>query len=474
VGDRILVVDDEPDTRSGLEDILTEEGFSVSCAADGEEALATVEADPPHAVFLDIELPGMNGMEVLRRLRAEHPDVSVVMISGYSTTEWAVEATRLGAFDSVDKPCSLDRVLLLARNATADARKNRELARVRAAQVEEMRGESASMKALRDAITRVAPTDARVLILGESGTGKELVARALHRLSPRAEQPFIAVNCAAIPEELVEAEFFGVVRGAFTGAASSREGFFGAADHGTLFLDEIGDMSLSAQSKVLRVLQEGEYKPVGSTRATKVDVRVLAATHQDLPGRVVAGKFREDLLYRLNVIPMPVPPLRERTGDVRLLGRYFLARHAAERKLPVPTLQEASWRLLDVYAWPGNIRELQNVLERLVIFSPGAEIRPLDLRLEMCLGATVPSDSPPGAGWNPYEGTPLPEAMDALERDLIQAALDRHNGNRARAAVELGLVRRHLLRRMKALGMNGEWGNGEPAAINPGHSSDED
>jgi two-component system nitrogen regulation response regulator NtrX len=378
------------------------------------------------------------------------------MISGHATIERAVEATRLGAFDFVEKPFSSDRILLLARNATERARTQRELARQRTADVERLLGDSAPMKALREAIARVAPSDARVLIFGESGTGKELVACALHRLSSRAGQPFIGVNCAAIPEDLIEAELFGAVKGAFTGAVSTRDGLFGAADSGTLFLDEIGDMSLGAQAKVLRVLQEGMYERVGSTRATKVDVRILAATHRDLPAQVAAGRFREDLLFRLNVIPLMVPPLRERAGDVRLLGEHFLACYAADRKLPAPTLQEASWRLLDAYAWPGNVRELQNVIERLVILSPGANVGPQDLPLEAACGTPGASGSSPVAALNPYQGLPLRDARDAFERDLIQAALDRHKGNVSRAAAELGLDRTNLYKRMNAMGLGGE------------------
>ena len=456
MSERILVVDDEQDIRRSLEIVLGGAGFRVICVGDGEEALAAVEAEPPAAVFLDIEIPKLDGMEVLRRLRTERPDLPVVIITGHATIERAVEATRLGAYDFVEKPLSRDRILLLARNATEAARKNRELARQRPAEGEELRGESAPMKALREAIARVAPSDARVLIFGESGTGKELVACALHRLSSRAGQPFIGVNCAAIPEDLIEAELFGAVKGAFTGAVSTRDGLFGAADGGTLFLDEIGDMSLTAQAKVLRVLQEGAYERVGSTRTTKVDVRILAATHRDLPAQVAAGKFREDLLFRLNVIPLTVPPLRERAGDVRLLGEHFLACYAADRKLPAPTLQEASWRLLDAYAWPGNVRELQNVIERLVILSPGANVGPQDLPLEMTRGTPGAPVSSPVAGASPYLGMSLRDAREAFERDLIQAALDRNKGNVARAADELGLDRTHLHRRISAMGLSGE------------------
>jgi two-component system, NtrC family, nitrogen regulation response regulator NtrX len=456
VSDRILVVDDEQNIRWSLGLVLGDAGFDVVCAEDGEEALAAVEAEPPHAVFLDIELPKLDGMEVLRRLRAQRPDISVVMITGHATIERAIAATRLGAFDFVEKPFSSDRILLLARNAAKEARTRRELARKRAADVQDLLGESAPMKALREAIVSIGPSDMRVLIFGESGTGKELVAQALHRLSSRAEQPFVGVNCAAIPEELIESSLFGAIKGAFTGAVSTREGFFGEADGGTLFLDEIGDMGLAAQAKLLRVLQEGEYERVGSARATKVDVRVLAATHRDLTAQVAAGRFRDDLLYRLNVIPLTVPPLREREGDVRLLGEHFLADGAARRKLPAPTLPEASWRLLEAHAWPGNVRELKNVMERLVILKPGVNVRPGDLPIGMAPGMPDASGPPPVAGGNPYLGLNFREARDALERDLIQAAMERHEGNVTQAATELGLDRSYLHRRISALRRDGE------------------
>lgn len=394
-------------------------------------------------------------MEVLRRLRTQRPDLPVVMFTGHGTIERAVEATRLGAFEFVEKPFSRDRILLLARNAIETGRL-RELARLRAAEVDDLVGESAPMDALRETITRVAPTNARVLILGESGTGKELVARVLHRLSSRVEKPFVRVNCAAIANDLIEAELFGAVKGAYTGSVAAREGRFAAADGGTLFLDEVGDMSLAAQAKVLRVLQEGEYEPVGSTRTTKVDVRVLAATNQDLPGRVAAGLFRADLLFRLNVIPIVVPPLRERIGDVRLLGELFLARCAARDELPAPRLQAESWRILEAYAWPGNIRELKNIIERLVILRRGAEVGPEALPMEMTRQTPDSATSSPAATASPHRGLPLPEVLEAVERDLIQAALDRHKGSVARAAAELGVERTRLHKRISALGLSGE------------------
>jgi two-component system nitrogen regulation response regulator NtrX len=454
--ERILVVDDEQDIRHSLEIVLGGAGYQVMCAKDGEEALAVVEAERPHAVFLDIELPKLDGMEVLRRLRAENPDLPVVMITGHATIERAVQATRLGAYDFVEKPFSRERILLLARTATEIGKMGREVARLRTAEVEKLRGACASMRALRESIQRVAPTDKRVLILGESGTGKELVACALHSLSARSAEPFIQVNCAAIPDELIEAELFGAVAGAYTGAASTREGRFAAADRGTLFLDEIGDMSLRAQAKVLRVLQEGAYEPVGSTRTVRVDVRVVAATHQDLPGLVADGLFRQDLLFRLKVIPLEVPPLRERAGDVRLLGEHFLAAYAARDGIVAPRLSEASWRLLDVYPWPGNVRELQNVIEQIVLIRPGAEVGPEDLPPEVTRGVMNSLSGHQVAGANPYVGLRLQEARDAVERDVIRAALERHYGNVTRAAVELGLERTNLHHRINALGLGGE------------------
>ncbi len=458
--ERILVVDDEQNIRRSLEIILSGAGMQVESAGSGEEGLERVEANPPDAVFLDVQLPGIDGLEVLRRLRTSHPDLPVVMISGHATIERAVESTRLGAFEFVEKPFSRDRILLLARNASESGRLKRELAALRQADVGEFLGESAPVLALREAIARVAPTDTRVLILGESGTGKELVARALHRLSPRVDHPFVKVNCAAIPDELIEAELFGAVKGAYTGAVTAREGRFAAADRGTLFLDEVGDMSMRAQAKVLRVLQEGEYEPVGSTQPVKVDVRVVAATHRDLKVRVEEGLFREDLLFRLNVIPLEVPPLRTRAGDVRLLGERFLAEYAAHHDLPAPRLSAVSWELLSAYRWPGNVRELKNLIERFIILHRGEEIRPESLPLEVTQGAggrgPAAGSSTGAAGIpaaSPYGGLSLRDAREALERDLIQAALERHGGNVTRAAAELGLERTHLHKRIRAMGL---------------------
>ncbi|MFQ5601169.1 MAG: sigma-54-dependent transcriptional regulator [Candidatus Krumholzibacteriia bacterium] len=452
----VLVVDDEQNIQRSLELILGGIGFDVASAASGEAALILVEKGAPDVAFLDINLPGMDGIEVLRRLRESDPDLPVIMISGHATIERAVEATRLGAFDFVEKPFSRDRIVLLARNATESARLRKENAELRAAEEDEMLGESAVMSELRQTIARVAPTEARVLILGESGTGKELIAKALHRNGARASKPFVRVNCAAIPEDLIEAELFGATKGAYTGAVADRSGRFAAAHGGTLLLDEIGDMSLKAQVKVLRVLQEGEFEAVGSTQTQKVDVRVVAATHQDLDALVQERRFRQDLLFRLNVIPIQVPPLRERPGDVALLADHFLHKYAERHELRVPQLHPAASKLLRSYAWPGNIRELKNVVERMVILHHGTEIRPEHLPAELRDATTGARPAGVEGTRNPYEHLPLREARDALERDLIRMALERHQGNVTRAAADLGLERTHLHKRINALGIRHE------------------
>jgi two-component system, NtrC family, nitrogen regulation response regulator NtrX len=452
MSERILVVDDEENICRSFEIILGGEGFTVDTAENGEKGLAQAAENPPDAVFLDIQLPGMDGLEVLRVWREKQPLLPVIMISGHATIERAVEATRLGAFDFVEKPFSRERIVVLARNATEASRLKRELRRLRDGE-DEILGESESISHLRDSMTRVAPTDTRVLILGESGTGKELVARALHRAGPRAKKPFVRVNCAAIPEELIESELFGAVKGAYTGADNPRRGRFAAANGGTLLLDEIGDMSLRAQAKVLRVLQEGEYEPVGCTTTVTVDVRVLAATHQDLQAKVAAGQFREDLLFRLNVIPLIVPPLRERRGDVKLLGEHFLDKYAARHERPVPRLHPHAWQRLEEYPWPGNIRELMNVMERLIILGRGDELGLSDLPAEMSGLVSVATDQSSEAPRVSYAGLSLRDARNAWEKDLIETTLKRHSGNVTRTAAELSIERSNLHKRIKSLGV---------------------
>jgi two-component system, NtrC family, nitrogen regulation response regulator NtrX len=444
---KILVVDDEPNIGRSIALILGGEGVKVVTAGSGEAALA-MKAD---AIFLDVNLPGMDGMQVLRTLRERGDDVPVVMISGHATIERAVEATRLGALDFVEKPFSRDRVLLLARNALELQRLRRENSRLKHDPLAAILGESPAVAALRQTVAEVGPTEVRVLILGESGTGKELVARALHELSPRASGPFVKLNCAAIPDDLIEAELFGAVKGAYTGAVVAREGRFAVADGGTLLLDEIGDMSLAAQAKVLRVLQEGEFEPVGSTKSQKVDVRVLAATHQDLRQAAREGRFREDLLYRLNVIPIEMPPLRGRPGDVALLLEHFLRHHAAAHGLTEPRLADDALARLAAHTWPGNVRELMNLCERLVILRHGRDVTAGDLPVEMHADAVAAGD-----GATAYAHLPLRDAKLALEADLVRMALERHRGNVTRAARDLGLERTHLHKRIRALGLTAE------------------
>jgi two-component system nitrogen regulation response regulator NtrX len=452
MADRILVVDDERNIIASIAMILRGEGHTVEGAGSGEEALDLVAKEPFDAVILDIELPGIDGLATLRRLRDARPELPVVMVSGHATIERAVEATRLGALDFMEKPFSRDRVLLVVRNALEMTRLRRENERLRGDPLGCIVGDSEPMARLRAEIARVGATEARVLIRGESGTGKELVARALHDMGPRARAPFVKLNCAAIPGDLIEAELFGAVKGAFTGAVADREGRFAAADGGTLFLDEIGDMSAGAQAKVLRVLQEGEFEPVGSTRTRKVDVRVLAATHRDLRQGAREGWFREDLFYRLEVVPLTVPPLRDRPGDVMLLFTHFLGLFATQHGVTAPAVHPAAAKLLEAHAWPGNVRELMNVAERLVILRHGLEVGRDDLP-DSVRDPDAPSAAAAQDGGLPYAHLPLREARQALERDLIADALARHQGNVTRAARDLGLERTNLHKRIRTLGL---------------------
>lgn len=445
----VLVVDDEESIRESLGMILGGAGHRVTAVGSGEEGLTAAAADRPDLVFLDLQLPGIDGLETLRKLRENDGTLRIVMISGHATIERAVEATRLGAFDFLEKPFGRDKVLVLARNAMEAAGLEKEVARLQAGEAGEILGKSSTLDQLRSEIESVAGTDARVLILGESGTGKELVAAALHSNSTRAKGPFIRVNCAAIPEDLIEAELFGSAKGAFTGAVKDRRGRFGAADKGTLFLDEIGDMSLQAQAKVLRVLQEGQYEPVGSTETVSVDVRVIAATHRDLAESVAHGTFREDLLFRLNVIPIQVPALRERRGDPRILGEHFIDAYARKYEKAPPRLTEEAWAALEDYAWPGNVRELKNLMERWVILKSGKDLGPRDLGIDLSPGTTGDGGDLARA----YSKMTLKDAREAIERDLIRAALEENEGNVTRAAEQLGLERTHLHKRIRALGV---------------------
>ncbi len=443
----ILIVDDESGIRQSLSSILREEGYQVEAVASGEECLAAVEAKPVDVVLLDIWLPGMDGLATLERLHQSERPPMVVMISGHGNIETAVRATKLGAFDFVEKPMSLEKTILVVRNALEHLRLEEENRRLRA-EIEhsyQVIGDSVPMKALRQQIALTAPTNGRVLIYGESGTGKELIARALHAASQRNGNPFVEVNCAAIPEELIESELFGHRRGSFTGASEDKVGKFQKADGGTLFLDEVGDMSLKTQSKVLRVLEEQRFEPVGSNQAVTVDVRVIAATNKKLDDEIARGSFREDLFYRLNVIPFYVPALRERIEDLPILARHFLGEFCRAYGRKPKELSEAALDVMLRYPWPGNVREVKNLIERLVIMCPQVRVEPHHLPPELFRGAARSPQQPYAT---------LHEARAAYEREFILRKLEENQWNMTRTAMAIGLERSHLYRKMKALGIS--------------------
>ena len=446
----ILIVDDEPGVRSALSGVLRDEGYDVEAVESGERCLDRVVRSVVDLIVLDVWLPGLDGLATLERLRQMKIDSKVVVISGHGNIESAVKAIKLGAFDFVEKPLSLEKTVLVIRNALRQRRleaENRAL-RARVDRAGKMVGESLLMRQLREQVAMAAPTNGRVLIFGENGTGKELVARTVHTLSRRRNQPFVEVNCAAIPEELIESELFGHVKGAFTGAVADRKGKFEAAQNGTIFLDEIGDMSLKTQAKVLRVLQEQVTEPVGSTSQVQVDVRVLAATNKDLLAEIRAGHFREDLYFRLNVIPIFVPPLRERAEDIPLLVDHFIADFAVEYGRPAKTVTPGAMARLKTYRWPGNVRELRNVIERVVIMAPGDEIADRDLAF---LSSGVLAEKPVDDAGAP--AVPLYTARDQFEREYILRELARQQGNISRTADVLGVERSNLYRKMRSFGI---------------------
>ena len=459
----ILVVDDEPGVRTALSGVLRDEGYQVEAVSSGEACIEHVMRAPYDLILLDVWLPGADGIATLARLRERQVDIPVVMISGHGSIETAVRAIKLGAFDFVEKPLSLDKTMLVVRNALRQRRLEAENRALRA-KVDRhltMIGESYAMRQLREQVAMAAPTNGRVLIYGENGTGKELVARTIHALSRRRTGPFVEVNCAAIPEELIESELFGHVKGAFTGAVSDRRGKFEAADGGTIFLDEIGDMSLKTQAKVLRVLQEQVFEPVGSTTSIRVDVRVLAATNKELPTEIRAGRFREDLYFRLNVIPIFVPPLQARKEDIPALAEHFMADFAREYGRRVKTLDPSAVAALQDYTWPGNVRELRNVIERLIIMVPGESIGARDLVFLEGPFATV-GDAPVA------DDTPaatLQAARNRFEREYILKSLAVHQGNISRTAEALGVERSNLYRKMRALGIASRTGDRDEEAI---------
>jgi two-component system nitrogen regulation response regulator NtrX len=446
---RILIVDDEPGIRQSLSGVLADEGFHAQAVESGEECLDALAAAIHEIVLLDIWLPGIDGLETLSRIQqipaSDRP--LVVMISGHGTIETAVKATKLGAFDFLEKPLSIDRVLLVVKHAIEHRRLRLENDQLRESVSEESNivGDSIPIKALRQQLALMAGTNGRVLIYGESGTGKELVAHALHAMSHRAAHPFVEVNCAAIPEDLIESELFGHMKGSFTAAHERKVGKFQKADGGTLFLDEVGDMSLKTQAKVLRSLEEQRFEPVGAHESIRVDVRVVAATNKNLEEEIEKGNFREDLFYRLNVIPFHVPPLRERKEDIPLLAAYFLAEFTRcygrkPKELTPPALQ-----MLQEHHWPGNVRELRNLIERIVILNPQSRIdaRHIPLQAARKAGVDKPHDR--------YGS--LQDVREAAEREYIQKKLEEANGNVSRTAELLGLERSNLYRKMRALGI---------------------
>ncbi len=435
----VLIVDDEEGIRETLSDIFKDEGYDVITASSGEEALKIMKENSPDIVFLDVWLSGIDGIETMKEIKSINPTMPVVMISGHANIELAVKATRSGAYDFLEKPLSLERVLLVTKLAL----EKRTLELENRALKEDITrkwklvGSSTKIQNLKEQINMAAISNSRVLILGESGSGKELVAHLLHENSPRVDKPFIEMNCAAIPQELIESELFGHEKGSFTGAFERKKGKFELADEGTLFLDEVGDMSLSTQSKVLRIIETQEFQRVGGSKNIKVDVRIISATNKDLFEEVKKGNFREDLLFRLNVIPIIIPPLRERKEDIPELVEHFLKYFADEYGQKPKKITDDGLRLLSVYDWPGNIRELRNVIERLVIMTPSEIITPKNIFLNQ----NTHSDC--------FSFNTLREAKEAFERDFIIRKLQENNWNISKTAEVLEVERSNLHRKIK-------------------------
>ncbi len=445
----ILIVDDEKSIRESLTGILQDEGFLPFSVESGEAVLTRISEDKPDLILLDIWMPGMDGMETLTRIRDLYPDQLVIMMSGHGTIETAVKATKLGAYDFIEKPLSLEKLLLSIQNAVKVdqlVRENREL-KARIGKEHEMIGNSKPIKELKQQIKIAAPTSGWILITGENGTGKELVARAIHDNSRRQDKSFIEVNCAAIPEELIESELFGHEKGAFTGATAQRRGKFDQAHQGTLFLDEIGDMSLKTQAKVLRILQEHKFERVGGQKTIEVDVRVIAATNKDLEKEISSGSFREDLYYRLNVIPFHVPPLRERKSDIPKLAEHFLEYFCGKEFRETKSLEKDAMAMLSEYAWPGNVRELKNLIERLVIMTPGNIIT-----LEHLPQTLQARQQAPGKSHQLFTGN-FRTAKEEFEKEFLIQKLEEHDWNISRTAEAVEIERSNLHRKIKAYGI---------------------
>ncbi len=445
---KILIVDDEVSILQSLSGILEDEGYEVILAASGEEGLERAKKDQPDLILLDIWMPGTDGITVLDEIKKLYPLIPVMIISGHGTIETAVKATRMGAFDFIEKPLSIERVLVSIQNAIEFSRLEEENRLLRKKSDRTIIGESAAVSNLRDQIRRAAPTNATVLITGENGTGKELAARMIHLLSRRSTRPMIEVNCAAIPEELIESELFGHEKGAFTGAYEKHKGKFDSANGGTLFLDEIGDMSHRTQAKILRIIQEQVFERVGGSRPVEVDVRIVAATNKDLQKEIELGRFRQDLYYRLNVIPIFVPPLRDRLDDIPLLVENFANEIASESALGKKKIDSRIYPILQEYSWPGNIRELRNFIERLIIMTPGHVIGPGDLPAEFRNVLRKENGET-----TYFHCQNLEEARSCFERDYLLRKLEENGWNVSLTAARVGLERTHLHRKMKTLGI---------------------
>ena len=452
---KILIVDDETSILESLEGILSDEGFSPVCAESAEEGLKLIDGGDIDLVLLDIWMPGMDGLAALEEIKKREPVLPVIMISGHGNIETAVKATKMGAFDFIEKPPSYDKIVVAVNNGLQMSRlvEENEILRTSARKKKGLTGNSKVVQNLREQIERVAPTSAWVLIRGEHGTGKEVVAQSIHQLSEFSHKPMVELNCAAIPEELIESELFGHEKGSFTGAASNRRGKFDQADGGMLFLDEIGDMSLKTQAKILRILQEQKFERVGGGKTISVDVRVLAATNKDLEQEIEDGYFRADLYYRLNVVPIEMPPLRRRLDDIPMLVDDFL-RDMARKGLGEKKFDDSGISTLLGHNWPGNVRELRNLVERAVIMTPGdvisrddvAVLLPGEHKVDIAAGEQA---------WNvPFMVGNFKEARKAFEREFIKARLKENDGNISKTAEEIGLERSHLHKKVKTLGVD--------------------
>lgn len=446
----ILIVDDEPSILQSLSGLLTDEGFEVTTATNGYEGLQLIERETPDLVLLDIWMPGIDGLETLKEIKKTSPHVQVIMVTGHGTIETAVQATKLGAFDFIEKPLSIDKVIVAINNALNFRRLEEENRYLRKKTIEKhaITGNSTLVMALKKTIAQVAASESWVLIKGENGTGKELVARTIHHMSPRASQPLIDINCAVIQEELIEGELFGLERGALSSTPSKKVGKFQLADKGTIFLDEIGDMSLKTQAKILRVLQEKQFQRVGGSRTLHADVRVIAATNKDLEIEIARGTFREDLYYRLNVVPIEVPPLRDRSQDIPLLVDVFLQEAAQKRPSAKITMSPEALELLQLYNWPGNVRELKNLIERLAIMVPDPVITPEHLPKPYNPRTAVTVAQPADALFNLAQ---LKDARQLFEKQFIERKLSENDDNITRTAQSIGVERSYLHRRIKKL-----------------------